>query len=88
MDSGGALSAQERERDLRKAMFGKMVIIERMIRGLIRPFGLKVGRVSTGGFEARVGALVRDPAEPEQLVERLEDVLQHSGAFHSTLVST
>ena len=36
-------------------MFGKMVIIVDMSRGVIRPFGLKVGKVSTDRFEARVG---------------------------------
>jgi transposase len=31
---------------------------ENEIRGLLRPFGLKVGRVSTGGFEGRVRELI------------------------------
>lgn len=107
----------ESERDLRKAVFGKMVIMENMSRGVIRPFGLKVGQVSTDRFEARVGELVAELAELAQIVEPLlaaraamrlqfdrmhhmalaaarkdelvwrEDVLQHSGAFHSALVS-
>lgn len=38
----------------RKAMLGKVLDMENMIRGLIRPFGLKVGKVSVGRFEARV----------------------------------
>ena len=95
-------------------MFGKMVIMENMSRGVIHAFGLKVGQVSTNRFEARVGELV---AELAQIVEPLlaaraamrlqfarmhhmalaaarkdepvwrEDVPQHSGAFHSALVS-
>jgi transposase len=98
-------------------MFGKMVIMENMSRGVIRPFGLKVGQVSTDRFEARVGELVADLAELAQIVEPLlaaraamrlpfarmhhmalaaarkdeplwrEDMLQHSGALHSDLVS-
>ena len=98
-------------------MFGKMVIMENMSRGVIHPFGLKVGQVSTDRFEARVGELVADLADLAQIVEPLlaacaamrlqfarlhhmalaaarkdepvwrEDVPQHSGAFHSALVS-
>jgi hypothetical protein len=96
-------------------MFDEMVIMENMIRGLIRPF--KVGQVSTGRFEARVGELVGDLAGMEQIVEPVltaraatrlqfahmhrmplaaaredeavwrEDVLRHSGALHSIVVS-
>lgn len=38
----------------RKALLGKVLDMENMIRGLVRPFGLKVGAVSTGKFDARV----------------------------------
>lgn len=55
----------------RKAMLGKMLDMENMIRGLIRPFGLKVGQVSTGKFEARVRELVAGLAAMEQIVEPL-----------------
>ena len=98
-------------------MFGKMDIMENMSRGVIHPFGLKLGQVSTDRFEARVGELVADLADLAQIVEPLlaacaamrlqfarlhhmalaaarkdepvwrEDVPQHSGAFHSALVS-
>lgn len=44
----------------RKAILGKAIDMENMIRGLIRPFGLKVGNVSTGRFETRVLELVED----------------------------
>ncbi len=37
----------------RKALLGKALDMENMIRGLIRPFGLKVGKVSSGRFDAR-----------------------------------
>lgn len=55
----------------RKAMLGKVLDMENMIRGLIRPFGLKVGQVSTSKFEARVRELVAGLAAMEQIVEPL-----------------
>jgi len=39
-------------------LLGKVIDMENMIRSLIRPFGLKVGQVSTGKFDARVRELV------------------------------
>ncbi len=42
----------------RKAILGKVLDMENMIRGLLRPFGLKVGQVSVGQFDARVRELV------------------------------
>ena len=42
----------------RKAMLGKVIDMENMIRGLLRPFGLKVGHISTGQFDARIRELV------------------------------
>jgi len=55
----------------RKALLGKVLDMENMIRGLIRPFGLKVGQVSTGKFDGRVRDLVAGLAELEQIVEPL-----------------
>ena len=55
----------------RKALLGKVIDMENMIRGLIRPFGLKVGQVSTGRFDARVRELVAGIPELEQIVEPL-----------------
>ena len=55
----------------RKALLGKVIDLENMIRGLIRPFGLKVGVVSTSKFEARVRELVIGLAALEQIVEPL-----------------
>ncbi|MBI2716779.1 MAG: IS110 family transposase [Rhizobiales bacterium] len=52
----------------RKALLGKVLDMENMIRGLIRPFGLKVGQVSIGRFEARVKELVVGLAALEAIV--------------------
>jgi transposase len=42
----------------RKLLVAKMFDIERELRATLRNFGLKVGQVSAGGFEARVAELV------------------------------
>ncbi|WIG53945.1 MAG: Mobile element protein [Afipia sp.] len=42
----------------RKALLGKALDMENMIRGVLRPFGLKVGEISVGKFETRVRELV------------------------------
>lgn len=42
----------------RKAMLGKVLDMENMIRGLLRPFGLKVGEISVGRFDTRVRDLL------------------------------
>jgi transposase len=55
----------------RKALLGKVLDMENMIRGLIRPFGLKVGAVSTSKFEARVRELVAGLDILLQIVEPL-----------------
>lgn len=55
----------------RKALLGKVIDMENMIRGVIRPFGLKVGEVSTGKFEARVRELVAGLGELEQIIAPL-----------------
>jgi len=55
----------------RKALLGKVLNMENMIRGLIRPFGLKVGAVSIGKFETCVLELVAGLAELKQIVEPL-----------------
>jgi transposase len=55
----------------RKALLGRVLDMENMIRGLIRPFGLKGGPVSIGKFETRMRELVDSLAELEQIVEPL-----------------
>jgi transposase len=47
----------------RKLLQEKAIAIENDIRGLLRNFGLKVGAVGSGGFEARVRELVEDRPE-------------------------
>ncbi len=42
----------------RKLLLGKLRAVELGIRGLLRGFGLKVGKVSKSGYEARIRVLV------------------------------
>lgn len=42
----------------RKAVQGNMIALEMSLRGLLRNFGLKVGAISRGRFEARIWELV------------------------------
>lgn len=55
----------------RKALLGKVLDMENMIRGPIRPFGLKVGVVLVGKFEARVRELITSSSELEQIIAPL-----------------
>jgi transposase len=48
--------------------------MENMIRGLLRPFGLKVGEISVGRFDARVREIVAGRKELEAIVTPLLDV--------------
>ena len=57
----------------RKAMLGKVIDMENMIRGLLRPFGLKVGPISTGQFDARIRELVAWMAKLEAIIAPLLD---------------
>lgn len=43
---------------VRKAIQGNMIALEMYLRGLLRNFGLKVGAISRGRFEARIWELV------------------------------
>jgi len=54
------LASQERRMLLtsRKLLQRKLLDVESDLRGTLRNFGLKVGMVSTGGFEARIRELV------------------------------
>ena len=56
------LASQERRMLLtsRKLLQKKLLDVEADLRGTLRNFGLKVGVVSTGGFEARIRELVAD----------------------------
>ncbi|MCK1719316.1 transposase [Bradyrhizobium sp. 141] len=57
----------------RKAMRGKMLGMENMIRGLLRSFGLKVGEISVGRFDARVREIMAGKRESEAIVAPLFD---------------
>jgi hypothetical protein len=41
----------------RKQLLGRLIDVELSIRGILRGFGLKIGRVTRKGFEARVREL-------------------------------
>ncbi|WP_354126491.1 transposase [Bradyrhizobium sp. RT9b] len=57
----------------RKAMLGKVLDMENMIRGLLRPFGFKVGSISVGRFDAGVRDLLAGKKELEAIVAPLLD---------------
>lgn len=57
----------------RKAMLGKVLDMENMIRGLLRPFGFKLGEISVGRFDARVRDLLAGKKELEVIVAPLLD---------------
>jgi transposase len=52
----------------RKLLMAKLRDVESSIRGILRGFGLKVGAVSKGRFEARIGELVAGQAGLERVV--------------------
>lgn len=57
----------------RKALLGKVFDMENMIRGLLRPLGLKVGEISVGRFDARVREITAGKKELEAIVTPLLD---------------
>ncbi|WP_369726326.1 transposase [Bradyrhizobium sp. LLZ17] len=57
----------------RKATVGKVPDMENMIRGLLRPFGLNVGEISVGPFDARARDLLAGKKELEAIVAPLLD---------------
>lgn len=57
----------------RKAMLGKVLDMENMIRGLLCPFGLKVGEISVGRFDARVREIMAGKKDFEAIVTPLLD---------------
>jgi transposase len=52
----------------RKLLVAKLRDVESSIRGILRGFGLKVGAVSKGKFEARINELVAGQARLERVV--------------------
>lgn len=55
----------------RKLLLGKAIDVELGIRGVLRGFGLKVGKVSAGQFAARVGELAAGQPTLEQVTEAM-----------------
>ncbi len=55
----------------RRLLQEKAISIENDIRGLLRNFGLKVGAIVTGRFEARVRDLTADQPEIAEIIEPL-----------------
>lgn len=72
------LASQEKRMLLtsRKLLQGKLHAIENDLRGTLRNFGLKVGAVSPGRFEARIRELVESYARLATIVEPLLSVRQ------------
>jgi transposase len=54
----------------RKAMRCKMLGVENMIRGLLSPFGLQVGKISVGRFDARLREIMAGKSALEAIVAR------------------
>ncbi|WP_368508701.1 transposase [Bradyrhizobium lupini] len=57
----------------RKVMLGKVLDMENMVRGLLRPFSFKVGEISVRRFDARVRDLFAGKKELEAIVAPLLD---------------
>jgi transposase len=53
----------------RKLLQGKLLDVELSIRGILRGFGLKVGRVSRGRFAARIRELITGQPMLERVIE-------------------
>jgi transposase len=62
----------------RKLLQSKLIDIEMSLRGLLRGFGLKVGAISTGGFDARILELCEGH---EMLTHISRSLLQARGAL-------
>jgi len=75
----------------RKLLLSKVTDVELCIRGLLRGFGLKLGRISKGQFAARVRELVAGQAMLESVMEpmlRARDVMrQEFGKLHRQVLA-
>jgi transposase len=69
----------------RKLLLAKLRDIESSIRGILRGFGLKVGAISKGKFEARIRELVAGQAMLERVTEPLLGARAALGAKYATL---
>ncbi len=76
----------------RKLLQRKLLDVECDLRGTLRNFGLKVGRVSTRGSEARIRELVEDFPKLAAIVEPLLTVRrvmrQQFAVLHKMLLDT
>ena len=70
---GKAVPAQEIRALLvgRKLLLSKLLDRELSIRGLLRGFGLKVGAISKGRFQARIKALAAGQPMLERVVDHM-----------------
>ncbi len=88
------LVAQEQRMLLtsRKLLQRKLLDVESDLRGTLRNFGLKVGKVSTRGYEARIRELVEDFPKLAAIVEPLLTVRrvmrQQFAVLHKMLLDT
>ncbi|CAL4868343.1 IS110 family transposase ISRhru3 [Asticcacaulis sp. MM231] len=60
----------------RKLLQTKLLDIEKSLRGILRGFGLKVGAISTGGFEARILELCEGHETLTQIARSILDARQ------------
>ena len=67
----------------RKLLQGKLRDVELSIRGILRGFGLKVGEVSKGRFEARIRELVAGHAMLETVTGRCWRRASAAGRVHA-----
>ena len=75
----------------RKLPLGKLRDVELSVRGLLRGFGLKVGTIGKGRFEARIRELISGQPMLEQVIEpllRARDALdRESQALHRAMLA-
>ncbi|WP_230533677.1 IS110 family RNA-guided transposase [Microvirga roseola] len=75
----------------RKLLQEKAIAIENDIRGLLRNFGLKVGVVGAGKFEARIHELAESMPDlmgiMQQLLEVRRSLREHFAALHRKLLA-
>ena len=69
----------------RKLLVEKLRDVDNSLRGILRGFGLKVGKVSKGKFEARIGELVAGQAMLERVAAPLLRARAALGAEYATL---
>src|SRR5687768_18508524 len=69
----------------RKLLVAKLRDVESSLRGILRGFGLKVGAISKGQFEARIRELVAGQATLEWIAEPLLRARAALGAEYASL---